>query len=135
MSITLEPGIASAPDWLICGQPSRDGVRIIASRRLSYAELKAEYRHASLYADDLLGPVGSALAGMDISLTAHMMPRGRGDLVMIEGPTYRDVLAQLEIACTYCGSCIIGTACQTCGGPRQSLIDQANDRRRPFGSG
>jgi hypothetical protein len=129
MSIALEPGIASAPDWLICGQPSRDGVRIIASRRLSYAELRAEYRHASLYVDHLLEPVGSVLTSADISLTAHMMPRGAGDLVMIEGPNYRDVLAQLEIACAYCGSCIIGTACRTCGSPRQSLIDKANDRR------
>jgi hypothetical protein len=116
-------GLAERPDWLVCGMPAGGSVRIIASRCLSHAELRTEYRHAGIYADDLAMPISSVLTSADISLTAHMMPRGRGDLVMIDGPNYRDVLAQLEIACTYCGSCIIGTTCVTCGAPRNSLID------------
>jgi hypothetical protein len=77
------------PDWVMCGTPHADGVMVIASKRLSRAELEMRARYQDMYGG--YTPVASALTSMEITLTTWLGP----DTLRITGPDYPAVMEEL----------------------------------------
>jgi hypothetical protein len=76
------------PEWIICGMQMPKGVRIVASKTLTRAELEANYQHHSIF--DGPFPVGTVMTSYDLALTTHMR-----DLVIIDGSDYATCLKHL----------------------------------------
>jgi hypothetical protein len=87
------------PDWVMCGapQPGGVGVRLIASKSLSFAELRYEARYQDIILEDPLPhDIGRRiLTWQDLSLTVHMMPMRNGDVIILDGPDYPTVIEAL----------------------------------------
>ena len=73
------------PDFVMCGVPRPEGgVRLIASDRLSYAELRAEWTRQDTFWDTIgIAPVAAITTNFDLILTCHM-----GHLIIIDAPDY-----------------------------------------------
>lgn len=81
----------AAPDFVITGGPGTDGVgvRVVASKKLTHNELSTTFDHM-LIEDEYEWPVEVRPRGHDIVLTTHMQ-----DAIILEGPDYQTVMAEL----------------------------------------
>lgn len=68
------------PDWVMCGMPWNGGVRLLASKDMTYAELEAAYDWVDI---DMGTHYSPHLRSCRITLTAGMLT-----CVMIEAPDY-----------------------------------------------
>ena len=66
------------PDWVMCGTPHGAGVRLLASKDMTHAELSADYDWGEI---DVWSP--PVLRSQRITLTAGMKT-----VIMIEAPDY-----------------------------------------------
>lgn len=73
------------PDWVMCGCPVPGGVRLLASKDMTHAELSADYGWADI--DAWSPPV---LTSRRITLTS-----GLKTFIMIEAPDYPSAFAAL----------------------------------------
>ena len=78
--INARTGEFSRPDWVMCGMPHGVGVRLLASKDMTHAELEAQ---RDLPDTDPWGSWPSALPPLRITLTAGMKT-----FTMIEAPDY-----------------------------------------------
>ena len=77
------------PEWSICGMQLPDGkVRIIASKELSYAELRYEAGFHQVF--DGIFPIHAGITHTDLTLTTHMRT-----CVLIDGPDYATCIKHL----------------------------------------
>jgi len=78
----LSPNAAGfgRPDWVMCGCPARGGVRLLASKDMTHAELEARFDWADINMGTYLSP---HLRSQRITLTA-----GLKTFVMIDAPDY-----------------------------------------------
>ena len=75
------------PDWVMCGCPVPGGVRLLASKDMTHAELSADYGYADIGVPGWDPPV---LTSRRITLTA-----GMSTFIMIEAPDYPSAFAAL----------------------------------------
>lgn len=84
--ISIDPAGFSRPDWVMCGMPWNGGVRLLASKDMTHAELAADYGWADT--DPWDGP--PMLTSRRITLTS-----GLKTFVLIEAPDYPSAFAAL----------------------------------------
>lgn len=88
----------SRPDWVMCGmpQPGGQGVRVIASKNLSYSELELKAQYQNLYLSDY-DPVciGRVNTSRELTLKVSMLPIDKGDVVIIEADDYGTAMSEL----------------------------------------
>ena len=77
------------PDWVMCGVPWNGGVRLLASKEMTHAELDAQFGYTDIW-DGGLTPGYAIPASRRITLTAGMRT-----FVMIEAPDYPTAFAAL----------------------------------------
>lgn len=80
------------PDFTICGMERPEGgVRLIASKTLSYVELRADYRRQDIFWEprDIM-PVASVLTSYDLILSTHM-----ANFIVIDAPDYPSAFEEL----------------------------------------
>jgi hypothetical protein len=75
------------PDWVMCGMPWNGGVRLLASKDMTHAELEAKFDHVNVECGLVYLPV---LAGHRITLTA-----GMSTFIVIDAPDYPSAFAAL----------------------------------------
>lgn len=86
--VAINPGGGgfSRPDWVMCGMPHGSGVRLLASKDMTHAELSADFGY-----EDTSGPwEPPALTSRRITLTS-----GLKTCVMIEAPDYPSAFTAL----------------------------------------
>ena len=75
------------PDWVMCGMPWNGGVRLLASKDMTHAELSADFGYADI---GIPGWDPPAMTSRRITLTA-----GMSTFVLIEAPDYPSAFAAL----------------------------------------
>jgi hypothetical protein len=75
------------PDWVMVGVPHNGGVRLLASKEMTHAELSADFGYADI---GMTGWDPPALTSRRITLTAGMRT-----FIMIEAPDYPSAFAAL----------------------------------------
>lgn len=80
----------SKPEWVICGgRLSVETVRVLASKELTYAELKVYYTHQDIH-DGGIVPASSVVTSRRITLQTSM-----NTFIIIDGPDYATCLKYL----------------------------------------
>lgn len=86
-NLSMSQGLPN-PEWVICGMQMTTGVRIVASKTLTRAELEAQVQHQDIF--DGPFPVASVMSSYHLILTTRMR-----DCVIIDGPDYPTCLKHL----------------------------------------
>jgi hypothetical protein len=81
-ALTAGPGGSARPDWVMCGCPTAGGVRLVASKDMTHAELEMQFGYQDIY-DGGLTAAYALPVSRRVTLTAGMTT-----FVMIDAPDY-----------------------------------------------